>query len=162
MVRRRISKVLGAAAILLWLLCIGAGVLWVRSYWTIDTVVRNGPRTALLISTSDCTLEIWCLRGQLDFRPAGWSYERSTNDRPEYVWGWSEFRTDGQFKIAVPFWLLVLSTGVPGVMWMVARRVHRRYVASRRDRPVRACSKCGYDLRGTPDQCPECGRIPSA
>lgn len=161
MVRRRIWKVLGAAAVFLLLLCAGAGVLWARSYWVIDSIVRNGGGTAIHICTSDCTLEIWCLQGQLEDRPAGWSYVSWTNDRPQYVWGWYEFRTDGQLKIAAPCWLLVLATGVPGATWMLTRWVHRRYEASRRDGRGLVCPKCGYDLRATPERCPECGAVPS-
>jgi hypothetical protein len=47
--------------------------------------------------------------------------------------------------IAVPFWL-------PAQI-----RAQRREKRQRLGR----CGQCGYDLRATPDRCPECGTIPT-
>ena len=49
----------------------------------------------------------------------------------------------GTFAILPAIWLL-------GVIHLSTRRSRRGL-----------CLKCGYDLRATPDRCPECGAVPS-
>jgi hypothetical protein len=51
--------------------------------------------------------------------------------------------------LLVPDWFLVLLTSVFPLYYT--------YGKLRRHRRVGLCANCGYDLRGTPDQCPECG-----
>jgi len=58
----------------------------------------------------------------------------------------------GPFRyVVVPYWFVVLLTAILPVRWWLVRRRRRgRAFAGR-------CLDCGYDLRGTPGRCPECG-----
>ncbi len=58
-----------------------------------------------------------------------------------------------------PHWFLVLLLAVPPAMSAVGwlRRRHRRRLLGTDARP---CPTCGYDLRATPNRCPECGHLP--
>jgi len=54
------------------------------------------------------------------------------------------------YGLLVPHWFVALLSG--GIAWLCYRR--RGFVGKG------LCPACGYDLRATPDRCPECGRIP--
>jgi hypothetical protein len=67
---------------------------------------------------------------------------------------------DSRFsRFNVPYWLLfALTAWLPAVRGLAVHR-SRRLRAYRRTHGQ--CLQCGYDLRATPDRCPECGTIPS-
>ena len=57
----------------------------------------------------------------------------------------------GRF-VSVPFWFIAVMFALPAVV-MVRGEWRRRKV-----RPG-LCPGCGYDVRATPERCPECGRV---
>ena len=63
----------------------------------------------------------------------------------------------GYFNAQVPAWMAAAATGLPAALILGVRT----YRALRRRHRIRkgCCSKCGYDLRASPDRCPECGTI---
>jgi hypothetical protein len=62
---------------------------------------------------------------------------------------WIDGRSN--FVVAVPFWFLALLCALPPAL--VVRGAMRR----RGTMISGKCRRCGYDLRATPDRCPECG-----
>ncbi|HEX3357109.1 MAG TPA: hypothetical protein VHS31_09075 [Tepidisphaeraceae bacterium] len=55
---------------------------------------------------------------------------------------------------AIPWWMLLLALAICPALWL------RVPVRARRRRQRGECAVCGYDLRATPDRCPECGAVP--
>ena len=86
-----------------------------------------------------------------------------TDDQPLSRWGFIWQLIDEQnaghrglaFAASLPWWLMLLLCSVPldlrFASWMRRRRRPHRQL----------CPSCGYDLRATPDKCPECGAAAS-
>jgi hypothetical protein len=62
----------------------------------------------------------------------------------------SPVRTGGRWNLLVPAWFVVVLLMVLPFMEIWIRRWRVR---------IGMCARCGYDLRATPDRCPECGTI---
>ena len=81
-------------------------------------------------------------------------YAGRTRGRPQGNWG-----IGGRpiWIVWVPHWTIVLATCFPFIWGAVtlARRARARQRQS-----AGLCPACGYDLRATPERCPECGQIP--
>jgi hypothetical protein len=58
-----------------------------------------------------------------------------------------------QYAAWAPPWLWALATGLLPTSRVVLRR------KSRRPNGAGRCAACGYDLRASPDRCPECGKV---
>ncbi len=176
------------AASLSLLLCVAAGLLWVRSYWRGYSFVYNhqGPRPGFWA----VSLEPSCLYIQHDTQqrlpPVMYSLDGMPNDTtplkgfrldagpPGRRWDahfsrrmirWEAFRfvwaqEDGPehtCRLAVvPLYAIVLTSGVPPALWLRNRSRQGRF--TRRGK-AGCCPCCGYDLRASPDRCPECGAV---
>src|SRR4051794_22769299 len=55
------------------------------------------------------------------------------------------------YAVYAPMWMLITLAFLPPSVWMLVQLRERYRVKEGH------CSKCGYDLRATPDRCPECG-----
>jgi hypothetical protein len=56
-----------------------------------------------------------------------------------------------------PYWAIVLLSGAAAAPWL--RTAGRRLIDLRRRRRAGRglCGRCGYDVRASPERCPECG-----
>jgi hypothetical protein len=80
------------------------------------------------------------------FKRGGFAHLEAGHSRP-MAYGW---------QVVAPYWALLAATAVLPLAWGWRWRRRRRLVA------IGHCDSCGYDLRATPDRCPECGAVPAA
>ena len=118
-------------------------VLWVLSNVMPTRQGRFGQRHLLLLAADGSRTPAWELRSS--------AAHLELADARGFV--------AGSDRLA--YWKLALALGVSsGLCWAARRRVGRRITQAERRRLAEGrCRWCGYDLRGTPGQCPECGAV---
>jgi hypothetical protein len=161
-VRRRLFNLAAAVSLLL---CVVSAAWWIRSYWVCDTVGRVGEAKVVVVTSAGGTLYLSVTRADPENEEPGPRPYYGWHTGPARLFGGlhsegklvrfaAEVRRSGYVSIVAPYWLLVLAT-LPGA-WMSLVRMRRSILAKVR-RNYGHCPACGYDLRATPDRCPECG-----
>lgn len=165
--RRRLFTI---ASVLSLLLCAATLVMWTRSYSQSELFCCGDDRTCFLLETGRGVLQLTIVRDSAVPGPSipasRWGHG---SDAPSDLyplphtfmglgWGrrvdvppWYSFRP----SVTIPHgYLVALFAVLPALFFYQRLRSQYRLVSGH-------CPLCGYDLRATPDRCPECGtRLP--
>jgi len=138
------------------LLGIAVAGLWVRSVWWTGDAVNLGSANGVFVH------DVWILSdGGIISVSNDFSFTWRTELPPGQNWvalerehtRWSQvihgIAIPKVFKFSIADWLLIILCLPLPFWWAVQRHRNRR--------PPGQCLKCGYDLRASKDQCPECG-----
>ncbi|HZL37561.1 MAG TPA: hypothetical protein VFC78_19740 [Tepidisphaeraceae bacterium] len=169
---RRLFAILSAMSLVL---CMTTSVMWMRSCFVFDSVCWMRPHRASSIDSHHGRLwfvMMWSVNGGLprgiqiiheppifDYQnyPFTWEYAGITMQRFRGMLAPSA--TPSHFTstaYSVPYWEVSLLLLILPTTAALRRMLRQRAVIAGQ------CAHCGYDLRATPDRCPECGTAPEA
>ena len=146
-------------------------ILWTRSYFSYDLAGRGGAYGVALGSYRGHLLLFYWRDDSTAPSAAVWGYIAGPTTEAQSVW--EEINKSAAFcllgfgiahsddaatrglsnAIFAPDWFVMLVVGWP------AFQMTRSVLRTRRRRRLGLCLQCGYNLRATPDRCPECGAV---
>ena len=174
---RMIRRLFTLCSALSLLLCAAVCVMWVRSYFVQDScywsdrgkevqgVTARGQLLVRWVTISEpnffnpISLRHTVKRPPGSVASLGLSPLPTEWESPVVGFGFAS----GQFgprkiyygqHLILPLWFVALTLAVGPVRWAYLRRTQRH---SREQLVGAVCPSCGYDLRASPDRCPECG-----
>jgi hypothetical protein len=170
---RRVGRhVFAILAVLSLLLCLATLALWVRSYWRYEGLYYAPERTWLAaIESGEGIVGLFKTSEDSDEPPGkGWEF-RYLTDRNSTTYlafrkgGGGSSTVLGFGSMSMTFGISVKVRGLLAPHWFFAmlfailpafqlRAILHLHKRSREG----LCPRCGYDLRATPERCPECGR----
>jgi len=174
--KRRLFTILWAVSLLFWL---ATAALWTESEFASDIAYRADSTGQLSVTWGAGEVSACCINGmsppqvpltpEMHFnhenRPVsfgrqavegiGWQQRWWDRLGIHFVYRGRAAQWAGKMTlVSIPFWFFLLMFSVLPFIWE-AMNFRRRY----RSRHCQ-CPACGYDLRATPERCPECGTIP--
>ena len=150
--RRRLFT-LGSA--LLLLLHFVACAMWTRSvFWQDDLPFVVGGR-GFRVQSGNQSLHLVGQPAEQATPTGFWGGRGRVRQMPEPRHFRPSFVRVGPFwVISIPYWMIVIVLVIPLTVIGVRRKRSRR----RAERvSLGLCPACGYDLRASPERCPECG-----
>jgi hypothetical protein len=138
--------ILNAIIMLSLLLCVATCVLWVRSYFRYDELTFR--RAFAFSDHGSLVLFVWRAGDGYTLSPV-WM-----GNRTAHVLTWPRTAAPPPARLSIPHTLLATYLLVPDAL-----RLLLRWRRGQLERRAGLCPKCGYDLRATPDRCPECGTV---
>jgi len=188
---KRFIRILKNAATALSLsLCLATAALWVRSYKTADCEKWYDPQRTITLGSCCGELHYFeeFYHDRTYGRPAVGQSEWHHMPFPESEIGESvdmlrhpnwlnragfifylhsdrdPKQTDLVERLGAANYIVLPHWFVAGLLLLAPLLFVKRFIRSRREkRRLRKglCTRCGYDLRATPDRCPECGAFPA-
>ena len=174
------GRLLNLAATISLVLCVAMIVLWVRGYFVWDAVYYRTKTPTAAAEVQSVGPNFGSVRSQFyagfsrtisrrtgtpDELRTEFEWVRRPAKESRESWGWLGFHREtlivntpgftasGEGYYA-PCWLLAIATAMLPVVW------GRTLFQARNKFREGCCPVCGYDLRATPDRCPECGTAP--
>lgn len=176
-VKRRLFNGLAVASLLL---CVGTLGLWARSHRDFDMVIHEGAAGQFLLVSRFGRIQAGVNNSGLSdprclvFEHGALSAYERTLENPGWraLWGFGLGRvflpaipasasspvitpSSTLWYAIAPDWFIAGVFAVAPGVWIFERRFARRRERVRQG----LCVSCGYDLRATPERCPECGTV---